>query len=69
MCSRFDASGFLFDVVQCDAMPLNGMPCFPFYRPRESRGYSGGKKEESKGEEGPGDPEGLLPLVLSLPPL
>ena len=23
----------------------NGMPCLPFYRPRESRGYNRGKKE------------------------
>ena len=37
MCSRFDASGF-------DLMPLSGVPCFPFYRPRESMGYNGRKE-------------------------
>ena len=28
--------------------PLYGTPCFPFYRPRESTGYDGGKKGESE---------------------
>ena len=30
-------------------MPLSGVPCFPFYRPRESMGYSR-RKEENKRE-------------------
>ena len=30
--------------------PFHEMPCFPFYRPRESAGYSGEKKNER--EEG-----------------
>ena len=29
---------------------LHGMLCFPFYRPRESTGYNGGK-EKNKREE------------------
>ena len=33
----------------CDA-PY-GTPCFPFYRPRESTGYSGEKIGEEEGEE------------------
>ena len=41
MCSRFDASGF-------DLMPLGGVPCFPFYRPRESTGYSRRKEENER---------------------
>ena len=39
----------------CDA-PY-GTPWFPFYRPRESMGYSEGK-------EGPDNPGGLLLLIL-----
>ena len=44
MCSRFDASGF--DLMRCD--PLNGTPCFPFYRLRESMGYNGRKEENER---------------------
>ena len=36
MCSRFDASG---SAVMCLIDTLSGVPCFPFYRPRESRDY------------------------------
>ena len=28
--------------------PLHGAPCFPFYKPRESADYSGGKGEEQE---------------------
>ena len=42
MCLRFDASGL-------DLIPFSGMPYFPFYRPRESMGYSR-RKEENKRE-------------------
>ena len=28
--------------------PLNGMPYFPFYRPRESIGYSRGREENER---------------------
>ena len=29
-------------------MPFNEAPCFPFYRPGESTGYSGGKEENER---------------------
>jgi len=29
-------------------MPLSGVPYFPFYRPRESMGYSGRKEENER---------------------
>ena len=51
MCSKFDASGFNLmrsDEFSCDAMPLNGTPCFPFYRPRESMGYNRRKEENER---------------------
>ena len=38
-------------VMCCDAHvfdPLSGVPCFPFYRPRESTSYSGGKEENER---------------------
>ena len=41
MCSRFDVSGC--DLMRCDA--LSAVPCFPFYRPRESTGYNRRKEE------------------------
>ena len=47
MCSRFDASGsaMMWCDVRChELMPLSGVPCFPFYRPRESSGYRWEKK-------------------------
>ena len=28
--------------------PPNGAPCFPFYRPRESMGYNGGKEKNER---------------------
>jgi len=28
--------------------PLYGAPCFPFYRPRESAGYSGRKEKNQR---------------------
>ena len=28
--------------------PLHGTPCFPFYRPRESIGYNGGKEKNER---------------------
>jgi len=30
--------------------PLHGTPCFPFYRPRESMSYSGGKEKNEREE-------------------
>ena len=53
MCSRSDASGS--GVMQGDIpMPLSGMPCFPFYRPRESRGYNGREEGKGKRNKAPG---------------
>ena len=40
------------DLMRIPIDPLHGAPCFPFYRPRESAGYSGGKGEEREREEG-----------------
>ena len=34
---------------RCDA--LRGAPCFPFYRPRESMGYSRGKEKNEREEK------------------
>ena len=49
MCSRFDASGFdLIGAMSSPMMPLSGMSYFPFYRPRESTGYSGGKEKNER---------------------
>ena len=28
--------------------PLHGTPCFPFYRPRKSTGYDGGKEKNER---------------------
>ena len=28
--------------------PLHGVPCFPFYRPRKSTGYNGGKEKNER---------------------
>ena len=36
--------------------PLHGMSCFPFYKPRESVGYNGGKGEERERGRLPGPP-------------
>ena len=53
-CSGFGGSiGFESDgSMRCVAitclMPPNGTPCFPFYRPSESMGYSGGKEENER---------------------
>ena len=30
---------------------LHGTPCFPFYRPRESTGYSEGKEKNERGKK------------------
>ena len=54
ICSRFDASGSA--VMQCDVqcrelMPLSRVPCFPFYRPRESMGYIWEKREKRDAKE------------------
>ena len=31
-----------------DSPLIHGMPCFPFYRPRESMGYNGGKEKNER---------------------
>ena len=43
-----------------DASP--GVSCFPFYRPRESTGYSGGKEKKQEKESGLQDHQVLLRL-------
>ena len=47
-------------------IPLQGAPCFPFYKRRESVGYSGGKGEERDREEGFQDRRVLLLLHAGL---
>ena len=47
-------------------LPLSGVPCPPFYRPRGSRGYRWKKEENTKGIEGPLKDPGL-PFSLRLP--
>ena len=53
ICSRFDASGsdLMYDQFLCDVMPLSGVPCFPFYRPRESMDYRWEKREKREAKE------------------
>ena len=51
---RSDRFGIRWIRVQIDAMCCDapyGTSCHPFYRPRESMGYSGGKRGEREGEE------------------
>jgi len=43
------------------SMPLNGTPCFPFYRPRESRGYNGGKRGKMRRRRSPPESSGPFP--------
>ena len=41
-------------VMRCDARgfdPLSGVPCFPFYGPRESTSYSGRREENQRGRK------------------
>ena len=55
------------DVFRCEIgglMPLNEMACFPFYRPRESRGYSRGKRGEIRGRRSP--PASIMALHFIL---
>ena len=42
--------GFESKSMRCVAIdsPPRGTPCFPFYRPRESIGYSGGRGENER---------------------
>ena len=41
---------FRFELSQVEfgSDVLCGTPCFPFYRPRESTGYSGGREENER---------------------
>ena len=36
------------DANDSSPVSFNGTPCFPFYRPRESTGYSGGREENER---------------------
>ena len=36
-----------FDTIVCPMLP-NGMPCFPFYKPRKSTGYNRGREENER---------------------
>ena len=44
----FESDGSIRCVAIVGTMPPNGTPCFPFYRPSESMGYSGGKEENER---------------------
>ena len=39
---------YLMDRSRVDLDPLHGVPCFPFYRQRESMGYNGGKEKNER---------------------
>ena len=41
-CVDLDMIGSRLDRI------IHGTPCFPFYRPRESMGYSGGKEKNER---------------------
>ena len=65
-CSCADLYWILMDRSVQD--PLHGVPYFPFYRPRESAGYSEGKGEERERGRPPGSPGPSSPLCGSRRP-
>ena len=62
-CARVVLLRFYLVVRSCVDLdpPFHGVPCFPFYRRRESTGYNGGKGEPER-EEGFQDRRVLLLL-------
>ena len=49
----FESSSDVFGCGIHRPMPFNGTSCFSFYRPRKSRGYSGGKRWEMRRRRSP----------------